>query len=289
MRTRHPDELTTAEGVRLLNAIRRFGYPQVVLTGGDPLKRPDLVPLIRHGSRLGLPLALTPAGTPMVTAALLRELRDAGLGRLIVALDGARAGAHDTPRGIQGSFDWTMRLLRDAHRLGIELQINTVVTTHARADIEVLYALLIELGVVHWSVCLQLPEAQRSKAWEWLREWTHEAPFVVEVMGQMAAAEAHTRVGSFGAPGHSRSRPEEAAGSRPAAGAEPVMIAGCVRGASSDAERLLIDHIGDIYPSGNRWAAAGNVRRDHVVEVYRARRAGDRHDVGGPDRRVLAG
>jgi MoaA/NifB/PqqE/SkfB family radical SAM enzyme len=280
--------LTTAEGVRLLNAIRRFGYPRVVLTGGDPLKRPDLVPLVRHGTRLGLPLSLTPAGTPMVTAEALRELRAAGLGRLIVALDGSRAGAHDTLRGVQGSFDWTLRLLRDAHELGIELQINTVVTPHALIDIEVLYALLVELGVVHWTVCLQLPKALISAGLERLSALARQAPFVVRVIGAGAVAADGVWVE---APGSELAAAEsvQAFGSTPDVSCTPVVVSGCIRGARTDAERLLIDHIGDIYPAGTRSVAAGNVRRDHLVEVYRAESAKSWQYVGVPGRRVPVG
>ena len=44
---RHPEELTTEQGFRLLDEIRSFGEPLMVFTGGDPLKRPDLYELIR--------------------------------------------------------------------------------------------------------------------------------------------------------------------------------------------------------------------------------------------------
>ncbi|HKJ93923.1 MAG TPA: hypothetical protein VJ957_12210, partial [Longimicrobiales bacterium] len=55
---RHPDELSTLEGMRLLNDVRGFGHPLFVLSGGDPLKRPDIVALVKHGARLGLRMGL---------------------------------------------------------------------------------------------------------------------------------------------------------------------------------------------------------------------------------------
>lgn len=86
------DELTFAEGAALLEEAREMGCRLVVLTGGDPAKRPDLVDLVRHGSALGLRVALTPSATPLVTPALLDKLREAGLARIAVSLDGAAPG-----------------------------------------------------------------------------------------------------------------------------------------------------------------------------------------------------
>src|SRR5687767_10960418 len=79
---RDPRELTTEEGKRLLAALAQGQVPLVVLTGGDPAKRDDLVELVLHGKSLGLHMGLTPSATPLVTEELLRRLGNAGLGRL---------------------------------------------------------------------------------------------------------------------------------------------------------------------------------------------------------------
>ena len=70
---RHPLELTREEGFRLLTQIRAFGHPLCVLTGGDPMKRPEVVDFIRFGDRLGLRMALTPSGTRLMTREATRE------------------------------------------------------------------------------------------------------------------------------------------------------------------------------------------------------------------------
>jgi AdoMet-dependent heme synthase len=64
---RDPGELTTSEAAALMEEVRRFGRPLFVLTGGDPLKRPDTVELVRHGAGLGLRMGMTPSGTPLMT------------------------------------------------------------------------------------------------------------------------------------------------------------------------------------------------------------------------------
>src|SRR5262245_17869063 len=66
---RDPRELTTEEGFRLLEQIRGFGVrpPLLVLTGGDPMRRPDLTELVHHATGIGLTVALTPSGTAAAT------------------------------------------------------------------------------------------------------------------------------------------------------------------------------------------------------------------------------
>jgi len=110
---RDPRELTTAEGCDLLDQVRSFADPPplFVFTGGDPMRRPDLVDLVRHAVRTGLTVALTPSGTAAVTRKRLEELRDAGLSRVAISLDGPDAELHDSFRGLDGSFERTLRML----------------------------------------------------------------------------------------------------------------------------------------------------------------------------------
>lgn len=125
---RRPDELSTPEGKRLLEAAGEFGDGQlVVLSGGDPLVREDVAELIAYGTDLGLRMTITPSGTRSLTRARIDELGDAGLRRMAVSLDGATADAHDAFRGEEGSFEETVRAVEDARAAGIPIQVNTTV------------------------------------------------------------------------------------------------------------------------------------------------------------------
>src|SRR5262245_7202435 len=101
---RDPRELTTDEGRRLIDQVRAFGPlpPLLVLTGGDPMRRPDLVELVRYAVNVGLTVALTPSGTAAATKARLEELTQAGLSRIAVSLDGPTPATHDAFRGVCG-------------------------------------------------------------------------------------------------------------------------------------------------------------------------------------------
>ena len=109
---RDPRELTTQEGQRLLRDLASMGCPVVVVTGGDLVKRQDLVELIRYGSSIGLHMALAPSATPLLTPSLMQDLAVAGLQRLAISLDGAQPITHDRFRGYAGVFDNCLRILR---------------------------------------------------------------------------------------------------------------------------------------------------------------------------------
>ena len=111
----------------LLDDVRRFGSPLFVLTGGDPLKRPDLFQLIQRSVSLGLRTTVTPSATPLLTREALARFKDSGISRMAVSLDGPTREAHDGFRGVAGSFERTMDALHYAAEIGLETQVNTTV------------------------------------------------------------------------------------------------------------------------------------------------------------------
>ena len=128
MPRRNPGELSTEEGCRLLDEIRRFGNPLMVFTGGDPLKRPDLFDLIRHSAKLGLRTNVTPSATPLLTTEAIDAFQSNGVARMAISLDGPNAQVHDAFRGVPGTFDRAMLALDHARRIGLETQLQTTVT-----------------------------------------------------------------------------------------------------------------------------------------------------------------
>jgi len=160
---RHPGELTAAEARDLMAQVAGFGTPPpvFVLTGGDPFQRPDLLDLVRLGTRLGtrlgLPVAVSPSGTPTLTAGRLAALREAGARAISLSLDGSTAEVHDRFRGVPGVFGWTLDAWRAARELGLKVQINTTVTGHNLTDLADIAALVHRLGAVSWSAFLLVP------------------------------------------------------------------------------------------------------------------------------------
>jgi MoaA/NifB/PqqE/SkfB family radical SAM enzyme len=156
---RHPAELTTAEAGALMTQVAAFGLPPplFVITGGDPFQRPDLPELVRHGTALGLPVAVSPSGTPTLTARNLARLRAAGLRAVSLSLDGSTAAIHDRFRGSRGVYRWTVGAWREARELGLKVQINTTVTGHNLADLPAIAGAVARLKAMSWSAFLLVP------------------------------------------------------------------------------------------------------------------------------------
>jgi MoaA/NifB/PqqE/SkfB family radical SAM enzyme len=64
---RSSDELTTDEAKRLIDEIAAMKVPVFVLTGGDPLKRPDILEIVRYAAEKSVRISLTPSATPLLT------------------------------------------------------------------------------------------------------------------------------------------------------------------------------------------------------------------------------
>lgn len=267
---RDPAELSTAEALRLIDDVRAFGNPPplFVLTGGDPMRRPDLPALVRHASTIGLTVALTPSGTAAVTRARLAELKDAGLQRLAVSLDGPTAESHDAFRGVRGSFSWTMRIIEDAAALGLTLQINSTVSRRTYPHLHEMAARVSELPIVLWAVFFliqtgrgaaleQITSHECEAVLRWLEQLSREVPFGIKT----TEAPHYHRVVQQAPP----RGPETGGALRPSGRAQLR----APRSVSDGNGFVFVDHVGTICPSGFLPVSCGDVRRHSLVDVYR--------------------
>jgi radical SAM protein len=293
---RDPRELSTEEGKRLLSSIAAMGTPLMVLTGGDPAKRPDLVDLVEHGARQGLAMNVTPSGTSLVTRDLLRALRDAGMRRLAISVDGPDAATHDAFRRVQGSFAWTRRILEDAEALGIERQVNTTLGAHNLRGLEAMARFVADARAVLWSVFVVVPVGRALSSLLLTADALEEVLVELAAIGQRGWFDVKTTA----APHFRRVQLE-----RHVKGSigllRDVDASGQVRGPrgiNDGAGFVFVSHHGDIYPSGFLPLHAGNVRSDDIATVYREsplfKSLRDESALGGkcgvcPFRRVCGG
>lgn len=266
---RDPAELDTEEGYALLRAMRDLGTPVVVLTGGDPAKRDDLEALVAYGASLGLTMTVTPSGTPLMTDARVEAVVKAGAARIAVSLDGPDAESHDAFRGVQGSFEESLRILRAARRAGAEVQINTSVGPHNLRALRPMARLAGEHGVALWAVFLVVPTG-RAGASLLLRAQDVERMLeeLADIAGEVAFDVKTTAAPHFRRVLLQRHQRDGARGVLRDVDEHGVVRG--MRGITDGVGILFVSHTGDIYPSGFMPSRAGNVRVDTLADVYRS-------------------
>jgi radical SAM protein len=148
------DELTTAEGRALINELASMGRPRpiLILTGGDCLKRSDILELVAYARHCGVPVAIAPSVTPGLTLSTLRSLRELGVATASLSLDGASGSTHDRIRGIDGHFESTLQAIDLLQGLGFKVQINTTVMAANLGELPEVAALLKDHAVDIWEV-----------------------------------------------------------------------------------------------------------------------------------------
>src|SRR5262249_35424390 len=156
---RAPDELTTDACREVLRDLAGADapLPRVVFTGGDPLKRPDLLPLVRAGTELGLGISVAPSATPALSRDTAQARKAAGVAAMSLSLDGPSAAHHDGIRGVLGCFGWTLAAAQHLVGAGIPLQINTVVAAETAGRLEEMAGLVARLGADRWSLFFLVP------------------------------------------------------------------------------------------------------------------------------------
>jgi len=151
----HPD-FSLHQARRVLDDIAAYASPVVVLSGGEPLLRPDVFDIARHGTGLGLRMCMATNGT-LVTEAVCDGIRDSGIKMVSLSLDGARAETHDNFRNQAGAFAGTMNAIRLFNERGIPFLINSSFTVRNRAEIPEIYRLVKGLGAKAWYMFMIVP------------------------------------------------------------------------------------------------------------------------------------
>lgn len=282
-------ELDTDEAVAMMAQVAAFGRPTplFVITGGDPFQRPDLETLVRRGTELGLPVSVSPSGTPTLTRAALAGIRAAGARAISLSVDAATAAAHDGFRGVPGVWDLTARAWRDAAELGLKVQINTTVTRDTAADLPAIAAEVRDRGVLLWSVFFLVPTGRGRSLAGLDAAQTEDVLHLLYDLGEtvpVKTTEAHhfrrvclqrdalaargvDHVAALGLGPLYRELRERSVAlgllGRPGRVRRPPLRVSAGNGFA------FVSHRGDVHPSGFLPVPAGNVRRRSLVEIYR--------------------
>ena len=152
----YPGELSTEKCFQVIDEIAAVGKPIVILTGGDPMLRENVYDIARYGTDKGLKMVMSPCGTLLNDENALK-LKQAGIERISLSIDGATAATHDDFRRVKGAFDDVMKGIAAAKRAGLEFQVNTTVTQVNLKELPQILQLAIDQGAVAFHPFLLVP------------------------------------------------------------------------------------------------------------------------------------
>ncbi len=276
-----PGELSSDEGRALIDQVAAFGrpYPILVLTGGDCLLRSDVFEMVAYADSLGLPVAMSPSVTPMLTPEAVRRMVDAGVKAVSLSLDGSTPATHDGVRGIPGHFDETIPAIRALVDAGLKVQINTTVMRANLDELPDIATLMAETGVAIWEVFFlvhvgrgeatgAITPAEHEDVCHFLYDASHygftvrtvEAPFFRRVVVQRRAGEP-----ARGTPSYLALR-DRLVGRLGPAGRRSTAHTVSTRDGKGI---VFVSHDGEVFPAGFLPLPLGSVRERPLAEIYR--------------------
>jgi len=136
--------------------IRDTAAPIVVLTGGEPLVRPDFFQIAEFCTKTFTRVALATNGT-LIDDPIAQKIAAANIQRVSISLDGSNPDTHDQFRGLPGSFDAAINGIHALKRAGVSFQINTTVTQHNHHELQALLDLAISLNADAFHLFMLVP------------------------------------------------------------------------------------------------------------------------------------
>jgi radical SAM protein with 4Fe4S-binding SPASM domain len=290
-RTLGPTELDTRRALTLIDQIAEVAKPVLVLSGGEPLFRPDIFDIAAYGVETGFRMALATNGT-LVTERVAAKIADTGFARVAISLDGAQAVTHDAFRNLPGSHSLAIRGIRNLRDEGVSVQINSTVARHNVDELPAMLDLALALGadalhlfmLVPVGCGLQIADSDMLPADEYERVlgwFDHQsqscpidlkatcAPHYYRIRAQRIEQERRQGnfTSSFVAPGTKAKAAPTVLGTgagHPHGQHLSAMTRGCLAGTSV----CFVSNEGAIYPCGYLPVSAGDTRLSSFKSIW---------------------
>lgn len=179
-----PEELTTEEVCSIIRSIAGFSRPLLILSGGDPVLRDDLFEIIHEAKQNELRVVMAPTGANLAPE-LVTRMKQSGIERVSISIDGATPRSHDLFRGRDGIFELVMRGIECLREGGMPFQINTTITRKNKDELPDIYQLTKKIGALALHAFLLVPVGRG----EGLKDWEISPKEYEEVLGWIAGKE----------------------------------------------------------------------------------------------------
>lgn len=262
----YPGECDTRAAKAFIDTLPDVGSPIIIFTGGEPLLRPDIFELASYARDKGLRAVMAPNGT-LVTPETAANIRDSGIQRCSISIDGADAAHHDAFRGVPGAFDGAMRGIKNLRDAGVEFQINTTVTKNNLLHFKEIFALANELGAAAWHIFLLVPMGRAAQLrdqvitaaeYEETLNWLYDFRKTTSMHLKATCAPHYYRIM------RQRARKEGLRVTPDIFGMD-AMTRGCLGGIGF----CFVSHVGQVQPCGYLELDCGNVFKTPFPEIWR--------------------
>jgi len=260
------DDLDTKKAFKLLEDIVDVGRPILVLSGGEPLFRPDIFEIANKAKELGLVTALATNGT-LITKEVAKNIAKSGIQRVAVSLDGANESTHDNFRKVSGSFKKAIDGLKHLKDEKISTQINSTITRNNKDEIKDLYILACKLKVDALHLFMLVPvgcgieilnEDMLSPAeYEEILNWLYEIEKEGNLQIKATCAPQYYRIIHQRAASEGRNLKTSSTGMA-------AITKGCLAGTGV----CFISHSGEVFPCGYLPISSGNITKDSLKEIW---------------------
>jgi AdoMet-dependent heme synthase len=261
----YANELSSAECFQFLDSVAGFAQPIIILTGGEPLLRPDIFDIAAYGTEKGFRMTMAVNGT-LMTPETVKRMQQAGIQRISVSLDGASAATHDAFRQVAGAFEQALRGIGYAREGGLDFQINTTITRQNLEELAAIQQLAVDLGAVAHHIFLLVPtgrgqdiarQAIDARQYEQTLHWFYEQKERVELHLKATCAPHYYRIL------RQRAKAEGKKVDMQTFGLDAV-TRGCLGGIGF----CFVSHVGQVQPCGYLELDCGNIRAQSFREIW---------------------
>jgi radical SAM protein with 4Fe4S-binding SPASM domain len=265
-----PTDLTHRECCEVVDQIAEYAPLILVLSGGEPLWRRDVFDIAKRAVSRNIRVALATNGT-LVDEAMAERIKDSGIVRVAISLDGADRVTHDNFRGHTGAFDAAIAGLKHLKKIGISTQINTSVARHNAHQLPDILKLSQTLGVDAFHVFLLVPvgcgltiaeeQSIQGEEYERILNWMYDRSLDSGLELKATCAPHYYRI-------LRQRRAEDRRAGRQVPELKRHGMAATTRGCLAGSAVCFISHQGEVYPCGYLPVPAGDLRREKFRDVW---------------------
>jgi len=248
------EELSTTEGMDLIDEIARAGFKIMIFSGGEPLLRDDIDTLVKHAAARGLRPVFGTNGT-LINGQRAAELKKSGAAAMGISLDSSTPPGHDRLRGASGAWQAAVDGMKACREAGLPFQVHTTVMQWNYEELESITDFAVKAGAAAHHLFFLVPTGRGTEIEEDSLRADQYEKVLRRIMGRQK--EVNIELKPTCAPQFMRIARQM--------GVRTRFSKGCLAGTAY----CIISPVGDVQPCAYLNIRAGNVREMPFSEIWR--------------------